>query len=815
MRHCLFLFLFCVSTALHAQILTGRVTNEKGEKLEGAVIFIEGSQWATITDKGGNYTLEKLVSGSYTLSCSYLGYETQRKSIVFPDVNDLDFTMAGNVYQLDAVEIKSNIQKITPFNGGREVKKEELQAINHGQDIPILLQWQPSVTTTSDAGAGVGYTSMRIRGVEQSRINVTVNDIPVNDAESQGVFWVDLPDIASSTESVRIQRGVGPSTNGAGAYGGTVSLNTFGIDINPSVTADLSYGSFDTRKTTIRLNSGLMNNRFNVDARYSVIKSDGYIDRASADLKSWYIEGARVGSTSSLRLIAFSGSEVTYQAWNGVPQSVANNDAAGIMQHYLRNTGGLYQTSADSINLFTSGRRFNPFLYENQVDDYNQTHVQLHYAKTFHRGWRAKAALHYTAGKGYFEQFKQDDNLSNYKLLPIVVGNDTIQSSDVVRRRWLDNDFVGGIFKIEKDVLSQGMLSLGGGYHSYSGNHFGELISVAADSNYRFTMPYYQSQATKNDGNIYVRWEHRHAHGWAWSADAQLRSVNYRSNGIDNDLRPINFDVNYLFFNPKFSITKNTGHRSALTASFAVAHREPDRSDFTDHGKLTLPRAESLYDTELSWKLTTSQSIFEVTSYYMSYKDQLIPTGQLNDVGNTLRKNIDRSYRLGVELVGQFALNTKLNAGANLTLSKNKIENFTEVIYDYTQGLEEKKIEHGQTDISLSPGVVGAIFLTYSPIAPLRIEWTSKLTGKQYLDNTSNNDRSIPAYSTSHLNLIYNAKTGWAKKLTFKAQINNLFNSLYTSGGYTYSYIYEKTITENFVYPQAGIHGMIGLSIQL
>jgi len=815
MRHCLYLFLICISSALQAQILSGRVTNEKGEKLEGAVIFIENSQWATISEKGGGYSLENLTTGSYTVSCSFLGYETQRKSVSLPDTKTLDFIMSGNVYQLDAVEIKSNIHKITPFNGGREVKKEELQAINHGQDIPILLQWQPSVTTTSDAGAGVGYTSMRIRGVEQSRINVTVNDIPVNDAESQGVFWVDLPDIASSTESVRIQRGVGPSTNGAGAYGGTVSLNTFGIDINPSVAADLSYGSFDTRKTTIRLNSGLMNNRFNVDARYSVIKSDGYIDRASADLKSWYIEGARVGSTSSLRLIAFSGSEVTYQAWNGVPQSVANDDAAGISEHYQRNIGSLYQTPEDSINLFTSGRRYNPFLYENQVDDYTQTHLQLHYAKTFNHGWRAKAALHYTAGKGYFEQFKQNDKLSNYKLSPIVMGSDTIQRSDVVRRRWLDNDFVGGIFKIEKDVSTRGLISLGGGYHSYSGAHFGELISVAADSNYRFNMPYYESNSTKNDGNVYIRWEHRHANGWSWSADAQLRSVNYRSEGIDNDLRPINFDVNYLFFNPKFSLTKKTGDRSALSASFAVAHREPDRSDFTDHGKLTLPRAERLYDTELSWKLSTTKTILEINTYFMSYKDQLIPTGQLNDVGNTLRKNIDNSYRLGIEMAGQIALNSKFNAGANLTLSKNKINNFTEIIYDYTQGVEEKKINHGRTNISLSPGMVGAIFLSYLPLPRLRIEWTSKLTGKQYLDNTSNYDRSIPAYSTSHLNVVYNVKAGWAKKLTFKAQINNLLNTNYSSGGYTYSYIYEKVITENFVYPQAGVHGMIGVSIQL
>ncbi len=815
MRHCLIFAFLTATLFLQGQNLTGTVTNEKGEKLEFAVIFIQGTKWTAVSEKGGTYSVENLKPGEYTVSCSFLGYETISQSIRFPEDKIVNFVMRGNIYRLDEVEIKSNVHKLTPFNGSKEVTKEEIAPINHGQDVPVLLQWQPSVTTTTDAGAGVGYTSMRIRGVEQSRINVTVNDIPINDAESQGVFWVDLPDIASSTESIRIQRGVGPSTNGAGAYGGTVSLNTFGLDVNPSAAADVSFGSFNTRKMTFRLNSGLMNNRFNVDARYSIIKSDGYIDRASADLKSWYIEGARVGNTSSLRLLAFSGSEITYQAWNGVPEARVYNRDAQLLNHYYNNQSSLYPTVADSLNLFNSDRRYNANLYENQVDNYNQTHVQLHYAKVLGSGWKGRLAGHYTKGKGYFEQFRFNDDFSKYNLSPVINNGDTITSSDLVRRRWLDNDFVGAIFKVEKEMNANSLLSIGGGYHSYFGNHFGEVISVAALPDYDFTSPYYESEATKHDGNVYIRWEHKLSTGWAWSADAQLRKVQYKSNGIDNDLRAINFDVNYLFFNPKLSVTRKTGKNAALSASFAMAHREPDRSDFTDHGKQDLPRPERLYDTELSYKSDHVNWNIELNGYYMAYKDQLIPTGQLNDVGNTLRKNTPDSYRLGIEWIGRYAVRSDLNAGINLTVSRNKIADFKEIIYDYTNGLETVEINRGQTNISLSPGLVGAFTLGYTPANRLKIDWITKVTGKQYLDNSSLDNRSIPAYSTSHLNVTYGLKTKWAKDLTLKLQANNIFNAKFVSGGYTYSYIYIREITENFLYPQAGIHVNLGLSIIL
>lgn len=815
MRYCALMVFLIYFIPAHGQILSGRVSNTRGEKLEGAVVFIQGTDLASITDKSGKYRLEGVKEGRWNVSCSFLGYETISATIKWPATPNLDFIMQGSMYELEEVEIRSNVHKITPFNGGMELRKEELAEINHGQDIPVLLQMQPSVVTNTDAGAGIGYTSLRIRGVEQSRINVTVNDIPINDAESQNVFWVDLPDIASSTESIRIQRGVGPSTNGAGAYGGTVSLNTFGIDVNPSVSADLSYGSFNTRKSTFRLNSGLMNNRFNVDARYSIIKSDGYIDRASADLKSWYIEGARVGSTSSLRLLAFSGTEETYQAWNGVPESVVKGDREGIMSHFQRNIGTLYQTPEDSVNLFDSGRNYNYYLYDKQVDNYTQTHVQLHYAKTFKSGWKTKAALHYTKGKGYFEQFRFQDELKNYRLPNIIKGGDTITTSDLVRRRWLDNDFTGGIFKLEKEIATNALFSIGGGYHHYAGDHFGNVIKVSEIPDFYSNTPYYESIANKKDGNLYGRFEQGINDVWFWSADLQLRSVIYNANGIDNDLRPIDFDVNYLFFNPKFSVTRKIGKQQQISLSHAIAHREPDRSDFTDHGDAVLPTPEKLYDTELSWKINSGNGSLEANGYYMYYKDQLIPTGRLNDVGNTLRKNVAESYRLGLELIGNYRVNNALVTGFNLTVSKNKIRDFTEIIYDYTNGFDEISISHGDTDIALSPGISGAAMIDWKVGRDMKINWTTKWVGRQYLDNTSDHARSIDPYSTSHLNITYEVKSEKIKDFQVKLQINNIFNTRYSSGGYTYSYIYENLITENFLYPQAGIHGMAGISIKI
>ncbi|MBK8699656.1 MAG: TonB-dependent receptor [Saprospiraceae bacterium] len=817
MRKVITLFgLFFFFLSAQAQLtLSGYVTNEKGEKLEGAVVFIDQPVKAVAADRQGFYLIDGLAPGSYKVSSSYLGYETVSQLIGLAKNQKLDLVMRGNIYQLDEVEIRSNVNKLSAFPASREVKAEELRDQNFGQDVPVLLQWQPSVTTSTDAGAGVGYTSMRIRGVEQSRINVTINDIPLNDAESQGVFWVDLPDLASSTENIHIQRGVGPSTNGAGAYGGTVSINTFGLDVNPSVGADFSIGSFNTRKLTVKLNSGLLNNKYNVDARYSTISSAGYIDRARADLKSWYIEGARVGSTSSLRLIAFSGSEETYQAWNGVPEALLSGDRNALLKHYQNNQYSLYLGYADSLNLFTSDRRYNAYLYEDQVDNYTQTHVQLHYAKAIGKKWKLKGALHLTTGKGYFEQYQYSEDLNAYGLPAVAVNDDTLTTADLVRRRWLDNQFYGTVFKAEYQAGPNNTWSIGGGLNKYVGDHFGNVLKVPAAPEFRPRGNYYQSDADKNDANVYLRYESKIMAHLLLSGDLQYRQVQYRSLGTDNNFRTIDFNKNYHFFNPKFSLNYLLNPDAKLLFSYAVAQREPDRSDFTDNEVGFVAESEYLTDWELGYELKKKNWTLEGNVYYMKYHNQLIPTGALNDVGSPLRKNVEDSFRMGLEFMGGLQLGKGFRLLANTTLSQNKIRAFDEVLYDYTQGQEIVTINHQHTDIAFSPNLIVTGTLAWDAGKNITAEFTSRYIGRQYLDNTQNDQRSLPAYTTSMFRVSYRPKLGFAKQTALSLQVNNVFNAKYSSGGYTYTYRYNDWITENFLYPQAGLHFNVALSIQL
>lgn len=814
-----FFFIFTFSLlALHLigqHNISGIVQNEEGEYLEYAVIYIEGTKYSASTERGGTFSLQGIAPGQYTIACSFLGYNTMKKEVTINGDVEVDFTMTGQLFNLPQVEIKSNVNKLTSFPATSEVSKETLRKDNLGQDVPILLQWLPSVTTTSDAGAGIGYTAMRIRGVDQSRINVTINDVPLNDSESQGVFWVDLPDFASSTESVKVQRGVGPSTNGAGAYGGTIGLNSFGLSVNPYAEVNASLGSFNTSKLGVTLNTGLMNNQYNVEARYSVIKSDGYIDRASSDLSSWYIEAAKVNSKSSLRFLAYSGKERTYQSWNGAPEALVNGDKAGLLEHYNNNVGSLYKNAADSLNLFGSDRRYNAYLYEDQVDQYTQTHTQLHWARTLSDKFTAKVSLHYTRGLGYFEQYRYNDKLGNYNYGPIVIDDDTISKSTVVRQRWLDNHFYGTIAKVEYMPSANNIWSVGGGYNAYDGNHFGYLTFVEKLTEPYINHTYYTNKGKKKDGNVYVRYETALSSKITMSGDLQYRSVKYDVAGIDNDLRSIGVAEEYNFFNPKFSFNYKLSASQKLTASYAVAHREPDRSDFLDNPKSKLPLHESLYDSELGYTLKKDKVTMEANVYYMNYKNQLVITGELNDVGSNLRINTPKSYRLGLELTVNTAISPKLLWQVNGTFSKNKIDQFTEVLYDYTNGYDVIYNNYSNVDISFSPNVVAANVLSFHPKSSLEIALSAKYIGGQYLDNTMNEQRKLPAYTYTNLRLAYAPKLSFAKKATFTLQLNNLFNTLYSSNGYSYSYKYGNLITENFLYPQAGLNFMVGMSVKL
>lgn len=814
-----FLAFFLCSFLAHSQFtVSGTVSNDQKEKLEFAIIYIEGTNLSAATAKNGSYVIENVPAGNYNINCSYLGYETLKEAISITGNTTLDFTMIGSLYNLNQIEINSAKLRLSDFSASTTLNKEAIKAENLGQDVPAMLQMQTSMVTTSDAGAGIGYTGLRIRGTDQTRINVTVNDVPINDAESQNVFWVDLPDIASSSENIKIQRGVGPSTNGAASYGGTVALNTFGANINPFASINTSIGSFNTKKLGVILNSGLMNNQYNVEARYTVINSDGYVDRGAADLSSWYLEGSKVNSKSSLRFIAFSGKEVTYQSWNGAPQALVEGNRADLLNHYNRNIGSLYNTTEDSINLFNSNRKYNYYRYDNQVDDYNQTHLQLHYAVHVNAKLTIKASLHYTAGKGFFEQYRYNDDLINdYKLMPYQNNGDTIIQANLVRRRWLDNDFYGAIAKTDYSLNSKNLISVGGGINRYDGHHFGQVIALEyLDTLRKYSKgEYYRNTGKKTDANVYGRWESKWNDKISTVIDIQYRNVQYNVLGVDNDLRPLDAGKNFHFFNPKILLNYIINPQSKLIASFAVANREPDRNDFIDNKKEELPRHESLYDSEFTYLLSKKKFNLESTVYWMKYKNQLVITGELNDVGSTLRLNTPDSYRLGLELMSTYKISDQFHWSLNTTLSQNKIKKFEEVIYDYTNGFEIKTVSHNNTDISFSPSLVAGQVLTYFPKPYLSIALQSKYVGKQYQDNTSDDGRKLAAYNFSNLRFVYGPKVKFAKSVDVILQLNNIFNQAYSSNGYSYSYIYENSVTENFLYPQAGLHFMLGVNVKL
>ncbi|CAN5174397.1 TonB-dependent receptor [soil metagenome] len=682
-----------------------------------------------------------------------------------------------------------------------DVRREDIAPINLGQDLPVLLDQTPSLVSTSDAGAGVGYTSLRIRGSDQTRINVTLNGIPYNDAESQGVFWVNMPDLGSSVNSIQIQRGVGTSTNGSGAFGGTVNIQT----MDPSKIAfgevGASYGSFNTYRLLGQFGTGLIGNRFAVQGRLSKIASDGYIDRASSDLTSFFISGAYYGEKDILRLNVLGGKEVTYQAWNGVDEATLATDRTN-------NSAG------------TDGFKKDGDPYKNEVDNYRQDQYQLIYSRQIGDKWYLNPALHYTRGYGYFEQYKVDENLADYLLSPVTIGTDSVFSTDLVRRRWLDNHFYGAVFSAIYKGEKLG-LTFGGGWNQYRGQHYGEVIwaEFATGSN---DHRYYESHSTKNDGNVYAKLTYTVKEKLRFFIDLQYRNVMHQLDGTDNDLRLIHLDKTFHFFNPKAGVSYDFSKRSSLYTTFAVGNREPTRSDFIDAPVGKEPKAERLYNLEVGYQFAATKYSFGANYYLMSYKDQLVLTGELNDVGSAIRTNVEKSYRMGIELMGAIKPLKWLRLDANLTYSINKIKNFEEVLYVYDDDynfLGEQRNLYENTDISFSPSLIAAANLTFTPVKGLNISLLNKYVGKQYLDNTQNEARKLNGYYIANLNVGYTFKFWVLKEVTLSVLVNNLFNHLYESNGYTFSEVYRSGGADsrgdyNYYYPQAGINVLGGIKVR-
>ncbi len=803
--------------ALAQHKFAGYVTEKStNTPLAGANVVLKAHKTRVVaTDNEGHFAFTNLAAGEYQLQVSYVGYQSFQQTINIPAVSFLQISLTETPYLQDEVIVMATrAGKDAPL-AYSEIDKEELAQLNMGKDMPYLLEGMPSVVTTSDAGAGVGYTGIRIRGSDPTRVNVTLNGIPYNDSESQGVYWVNLPDMVSSVESIQVQRGVGTSTNGAGAFGASINIQTTGLNEKPYATIDNAFGSFNTRKHTLTAGTGLMNEAFTVDARLSRIYSDGYLDRASADLSSYYLSAGYYGKSSLLKLNIFSGKEVTYQAWYGTPEARVKNDRQGMQDYIARN--GLSPAEAD--NLLNSGRTYNYYTYDNEVDNYLQTHYQLLYSQDITDDFMLSTALHYTHGEGYYEQYKADQNLSDYGFSGPVVGGIRVDTTDLIRRRWLNNDFYGFTFSGHYQPGNRLELTLGGAWNAYDGDHYGEIIWAEITGNAGIRDRYYDNNGYKTDFNIYLKGSYAITNSLAAYADIQYRTINYTLTGIDNDRLPIDGQYMYQFVNPKAGINYRLAPGTNVYLSYSVGNKEPVRTDFIDSPDGSLPEPETLHDIEFGYKKVNDKLRLNANFYYMYYQNQLVLTGELNDTGSPLRTNVNSSYRTGLELEANYAFTPQLSLMANATFSKNIINNFTEVIYDYGQNWDEYntiRIDHGNTNISFSPEIIAGGTIRYQPVSGLAINWAHRYVGDQYLDNTSNEARKLAGYYLSDLRINYAFSALKMKSIGLNLAIYNLFNNLYEANGYTFGYRGGGAeIRENFYYPQAGINFMAGITLKL
>ncbi len=669
-----------------------------------------------------------------------------------------------------------------------DLTKKEMAKINLGQDLPFLLNETPSVVINSDAGNGVGYTGIRIRGTDASRINVTLNGIPYNDAESQGTFFVDLPDIASSASSIQVQRGIGTSSNGAGAFGGTINLFTNEVNKTFYVATNNSYGSFNTHKNNIQFGSGLIGRHFIIDGRLSSIRSNGYIDRAKSNLRSFYISTAFVNDKNSLRLNIFSGKEKTYQAWNGVAE-----------------------------NLLAAYRTYNPSgtekpgePYDNETDNYVQTHYQLFYNRKFNNYWKGNVAVFLTRGKGYYEQFKANKKLADYTLPDYFDGTNTIKRTDLVRRLWLDNYFYGSIFSLQYQK-EKTQLVFGGGHNAYDGKHYGEIIWAKVQGSVPANYRWYNLPAYKKDLSLYSKWTQQWSGHLQSFVDIQVRNISYTIHGF-RDNPTLQVDEHYTFLNPKLGITYNKNGWQAYI-SYARAGKEPNRDDF-EAGTTQRPKPEMLNDLEIGVEKKRAIGSFGANLFYMHYQNQLVLTGKINDVGAYTRTNIPKSYRTGIELQGKTKITNWLNISANLTLSENKIKDFTEYVDDYDNGGQQTKF-YSKTDISFSPSVIAGGSINFLPVKNGELSLVSKYVGRQFLDNTSQRSRSLNPYYVQDIRLSYLLEKKISKETNIIIQFNNVFNKKYEPNGYSFSYIYGGELTtENYYFPMAGFNFMLGVNLR-
>lgn len=794
------LLLFITFTSIAQNNFVGRVTDSSGEPIVGANILIEESNLITYTDEKGKFYLNSN-STNIDIQVSHVGYLT--KEIEFSNPNqEINIVLDDGIILKDEIKVISTRAKYNSPFAFTNISKSFIEKNNSGKDIPFLINSTPSTYSTSDAGNGIGYTGVRIRGSDATRINVTINGIPYNDSESHGVFWVNVSDLASSANSIQVQRGVGSSTNGGGAFGGTVSIKTGKASEDFKLKYSSSAGSYKSFKNTLELNSGLIKNKINMNLRLSKINSDGYVDRATSDLKSYYASASYYSDKTSIDLINFSGKERTYQSWWGTPEGRINNDIEE-MNNVIANNG---YSDEQADNLLNSGRTFNYYTYDNQTDNYQQDHYQMHFNHDISNTANLHLALHYTYGRGYYEEFREDDNLSNYY--------DFLEnkSLDLVRRRWLSNHFYGLTYSFSKK-FEKSEINIGGALNEYDADHFGEIIQPQL----MVSEPYYFSKSFKKDGNIFIKYNLNITESAELFTDMQLRGYSHKMKGNDNDKSIIDVDKNNVFFNPKVGLTKSLNDKVILYGSVAVANREPIRSDYID-SKIE-PKHESLVNIELGKGFNYNIGSFNTNLYLMEYNNQLITTGEVNDVGAYIRENVKKSRRFGVEFTN--VLNSKdFYVNSSLSLSRNLVYNFNETLYDYGADFSQYNIienKYDITDLAFSPGVLLNNHFEWKANKFLSFILNSKYVGKQYLDNTSNEKRVLKDFLINDFKIQTNLTNNVFNNLFFKIEINNIFNVKYSSNGYTFGYYggMDYEVRENYFYPQATRNIMFSVSIEI
>lgn len=821
MKKLFFLFVsFCFTSMIFSQkgfTIKGTVTGQDGEPVQFASVALDRAMHGASTGEDGNFLIENVKKGNYVIIVSSIGYQTYKEEIMLDNDQELKVELIRKSYRIEEAQVSAiRAGEEVPITA-RNIDKEEIEARNISDDMPFLLNMSPSWVATSENGTGMGYTSFRIRGTDATRVNITVNGIPLNDAESQGVFWVNMPDLSASVNQVQIQRGVGTSTNGAASFGASVNIQTLETREEPYAEASATYGSFNTRKMSLSTGIGLIGDRFAFDMRYSKLLSDGYIQRGFSDHHSVYLAGTYKNDKDLLKLIVMKGKERTGITWWGVPDYII-----------------------DSIRIFNPAGKYindsgNVAFYDNQTDNYWQNHYQLFYTRKVSGQLDVNGALHLTTGKGYYEQYipRVDDfgstnDFANYGLSPVmfpsdtmlIAGNNTytfpdsaITATDMIRQKWLDNVFYGANLSANYRMKNL-RLSAGVAWNKYEGDHFGELLWTKFNAGIPHGYEWYFNKGIKTDASGFLKANYFLTSKINFYGDIQYRNIVYKMEGPDDDLVRLDQKPEYNFFNPKAGINYKIRPNQRLYASFGMANREPARADLKDatkEGGSQVPKHETLFDYELGYGFKGSFVAANVNFYYMDYKDQLVNTGELNNVGYPVKTNVENSFRTGLEVAASIKPTRYFSWEGNLTLSQNKIKDYTEyaINYDSTWNTETIAINHGTTDISYSPSIIAGSQFSIYPLEGGAVHVISKFVGSQYIDNTSDEDRKLDRYFVTDLRLDYGFDFGKNRELVVQFLVKNILNNLYSNNAYGGNW-FEQRNEKSWVYyyPQAGIHYM-------